>query len=162
MSFGSAILLGLYGLAVVWGIRTEYFQFLSARDFIKAVIFPPADVKAISGRERKFVLLGAIILDVIWKSRNLKVHENKVIEVGRALRSIQASFCEHGLGHSKPNVSDSSVSIPSWEKPSRGVIKLNCDAAVGMDFSCVVVVARDWRGELVFALSKKAKTIIPL
>uniref|UniRef100_A0A2N9J6I4 Reverse transcriptase domain-containing protein n=1 Tax=Fagus sylvatica TaxID=28930 RepID=A0A2N9J6I4_FAGSY len=100
-------------------------------DFIKAVIFPPADVKAISGGERKFVLLGAIILDVIWKSRNLKVHENKVIEVGRALRSIQASFCEHGL-------------------------------AVAMDFSCVVVVARDWRGELVFALSKKAKTIIPL
>ena len=28
--------------------------------------------------------------------------------------------------------------------------------------SCVIVVARDWRGELVFALSKKAKTIIPL
>ena len=102
------------------------------------------------------------ILDVIWKSRNLKVHENKVIEVGRVLRSLQASFCEHGLGPSKPNVSDSSVSVPRWEKPGRGVIKLNCDAAVGMEFSCVAVVARDWRGELVFALSKKAKTIIPL
>uniref|UniRef100_A0A2N9I2Q1 CCHC-type domain-containing protein n=1 Tax=Fagus sylvatica TaxID=28930 RepID=A0A2N9I2Q1_FAGSY len=145
-----------------WGIMTEYFQFLSARDLIKAVIFPPEDVKAISGGERKFMLLGAIILDVIWKSRNLKVHENKVIEVGRALRSIQASFCEHGLGHSKPNVSNSSVFVTRWEKPGRGVIKLNFDAAIGMDFSYVAVVARDWRGELVFALSKKAKTIIPL
>jgi hypothetical protein len=49
-----------------------------------------------------------------------------------------------------------------WTRPKCGVIKINCDVAVGSCFSSIAAVARDWRGKLVFALSKKVNTVIPL
>jgi hypothetical protein len=49
-----------------------------------------------------------------------------------------------------------------WERPKVGVIKINCDVAVGHCFSSIVVVACDWRGNMVFAFSRKVNTIIPL
>ena len=49
-----------------------------------------------------------------------------------------------------------------WERLKVGVIKINCNAAVGRRFSSIVVVAHDWRGNMVFAFSKKVNTIIPL
>ncbi len=41
-------------------------------------------------------------------------------------------------------------------------MKLNCDAAMGYDFSTIAIVARDWRGIVVLALTKKVNTTIPL
>ena len=41
-------------------------------------------------------------------------------------------------------------------------MKINCNAAIGKDYSVFATVARDWRGALVFALSKKANTNVPL
>ena len=38
---------------------------------------------------------------------------------------------------------------------------INCDAAIEKNYS-VITAARDWRGGLVFALSKKANTNVPL
>ena len=49
-----------------------------------------------------------------------------------------------------------------WERLKVGVIKINCDATVGRHFSSIVAVAHDWRGNMVFAFSKKVNTIIPL
>ena len=41
-------------------------------------------------------------------------------------------------------------------------MKINCNATIGKDYSVFATVARDWRGALVFALSKKANTNVPL
>ena len=41
-------------------------------------------------------------------------------------------------------------------------MKLNCDAAMGCDFSTIAIVARDWRGTVVLVLTKKVNTTIPL
>jgi hypothetical protein len=46
--------------------------------------------------------------------------------------------------------------------PEQEFIKINCDVVVRSHFSSIVVVARDWRENLVFAFSKKVNTIIPL
>ena len=40
--------------------------------------------------------------------------------------------------------------------------KINCDAAVGSDKSFIAIVARDWRGELVFAYTKQVETNVPV
>ena len=42
------------------------------------------------------------------------------------------------------------------------MLKLNYDAAVGDLSSCIAIVAKDWRGELVFAIFKKDNTNIPI
>jgi hypothetical protein len=49
---------------------------------------------------------------------------------------------------------------PKWSKPNQACIKINCDAAIGNSHSVLAIVARDWRGNLVFAHSKKAHTNI--
>lgn len=48
------------------------------------------------------------------------------------------------------------------QKPKIGFTKINCDVAVGAQFSSIAAVARDWRGEMVFSNAKKVNTIIPL
>ena len=41
------------------------------------------------------------------------------------------------------------------------MLKLNCDAAVGDLSSCIAFGAWDWRGKLVFVISKKVNTNTP-
>ncbi len=55
-----------------------------------------------------------------------------------------------------------SYAIDKWVRPEFGVIKINCDAVVGLRFSSLAIVARGWRGNLVFSLTKEANTNIPL
>ncbi len=52
--------------------------------------------------------------------------------------------------------------ISPWLVPLPRTLKFNCDAAVGLSYSSIAVVARDWRGKVVLALSKKVNTTIPL
>jgi hypothetical protein len=49
-----------------------------------------------------------------------------------------------------------------WVSPVKGEIKINCDAAVGINDSMVAGIARDWRGKLVFAFALKVNTNFPL
>ena len=46
--------------------------------------------------------------------------------------------------------------------PLPETLKCNYDAAVGLSFSSIAVVAIDWKGKVVLALSKKVNTTIPL
>ena len=39
---------------------------------------------------------------------------------------------------------------------------MNCDSAIGENNSYIAIVARDWRGALVFALSKRVETNVPV
>ena len=50
------------------------------------------------------------------------------------------------------------IELPFSKALSQGMLKFNCDAAIGLHFSSIVVVTRDWRGSMVLALSKKAYT----
>ncbi len=52
--------------------------------------------------------------------------------------------------------------MASWQPPPGGSFKVNCDASVGVSTASIAIVARDWRGIVVLALSKKVNTTIPL
>ena len=52
--------------------------------------------------------------------------------------------------------------LQTWALPRRLSVKINVDVAIGLFHSFLALVARDWRGDLVFACSKKAKTTFPL
>ena len=77
--------------------------------------------------------------------RNKAINEKSLPMEGQIIRSIQKLFLEHW----RPKV-PVSTSVPArnsarWCCPSQGMLKLNCDAAVGDLSSCIAVVARDWR-----------------
>ena len=50
----------------------------------------------------------------------------------------------------------------TWIPPLGLSFKINVDAAVGLCFSFIAVVARDQKGELVFTSTMKMNTTIPL
>ena len=52
--------------------------------------------------------------------------------------------------------------VSSWNRPEQGAVKINYDVAVGLDHSFIAIVVRDWRGALIFSLSKRVETNLPL
>ena len=49
-----------------------------------------------------------------------------------------------------------------WKTPRSSTLKINCDAVVGTHFSSISLVARDWKGSVVLAMSIKVYTTSPL
>ena len=52
--------------------------------------------------------------------------------------------------------------LQPWSPPTRLPVKINVDATIGPNHSSLALVARAWRGDLVFSCSQKAKTTFPL
>ncbi|KAK9988249.1 hypothetical protein SO802_028488 [Lithocarpus litseifolius] len=50
----------------------------------------------------------------------------------------------------------------AWSKPDRDTIKINVDAVWSTVSSSIAAIARDWRGDVVFAYSKRVNTTLPL
>ena len=50
----------------------------------------------------------------------------------------------------------------SWIRLEQGAVKINCDVAVGLDHSFIAIVVRDWRGVLIFSMSKRVETNFPI
>jgi ribonuclease HI len=71
-------------------------------------------------------------------------------------------FKEHWGVRATQVISCSAKRSSNWSRPPTGIIKINVDAAIHSSFFVIAAVARDWRGEVVFAISKKANTTVPV
>uniref|UniRef100_A0A2N9ET81 Reverse transcriptase domain-containing protein n=2 Tax=Fagus sylvatica TaxID=28930 RepID=A0A2N9ET81_FAGSY len=145
-----------------WGIRSEFLPISDASKLIEFILKPSSCIQVSVELEESFSLYGALIIDAIWKMRNHVVFERKNLQPEDMLRCINKTFLEFSKFRSAA-YSGNKIKIPcGWCKPSQGQIKINCDAAIGQNYSVLAVVARDWRGNLVFALSKKVNTNVPV
>ena len=52
--------------------------------------------------------------------------------------------------------------VQRWKKPPKDSIKINVDVAFMDGNYSIAVVARDWRGEVVFACAKRVYSNLPL
>jgi ribonuclease HI len=126
-------------------------------------LISPPDVLGVSKSEKDFFsLTGVLIVDQIWKLRNSKVHEGCDVVMEKLERNIVLLGNEFSLMFGSAQHSPPPIKKSYWQRPPEFAVKLNCDAAVGSDFSSIVVVARNWRGTVVLAISKKFNTTIPL
>ncbi len=135
---------------------------VDAVSLIKFFHYPPIELCFNREDKKNFLLVGAITLDQIWKIRNLRMHEAKVVDVDRALQDIHMRSREFWYVQKIPSFAVCTAIEGVWKKPRQGCLKVNCDAVVGPVFSNVAVVARYWRGTVVLATSKKVNTTIPL
>ena len=103
-----------------------------------------------------------LTLDMIWMRRNKAINGSSLSLEGQVNRSIQKLYLEHWRPKVPVLASVPTRNNAKWCCPSQGMLKLNCDAAVGDLSSCIAVVTRDWRGQLVFAISQKVNTNIPV
>ena len=145
-----------------WGVRTDSLGLASIHDLINFLFSPPFAKELTVCQREDFLLFGAILCDVIWKQRNLSLFEGVAIKVEELSSRISKLFLEHKS--TRPFVSSQATLAPShqWTPPSISSNKINADAAMGPHCFSIASVARDWRGELVFACSKRVNTIFPL
>jgi hypothetical protein len=125
-------------------------------------VFPCADLVNVLDVD-SFIFKGVLILDLLWKARNNKVHGESFLEARKLMLDFGRVWSEHSAIHKSPGLNNGvDHEAIKWEQPNDGVFKINCNVVAGLNFSSIAVVARDWRGNLVFAFSKKVNTIIPL
>ena len=131
---------------VIAGIYIDHFQLDSGVDLVEAIVFPSNDLAD------SFTLKGALIIDLLWKARNHIVHEDSVVEAESLMLDFDKKWRDHSTVFFKSvSLVKSCFKSFSWERQKVGVIKINCDAVVGCHFSSITAVARDWRGNMVFA-----------
>ena len=144
-----------------WNIRIDRWQVQSSSHLIELLIDPPS-LQLDKEQRNEFLLFGALTLDMIRVWRNKAINERSLPMEGQVNRSIQKLFLEHWRPKVPVMTSVPTRNSARWCCPSQGMLKLNCDAAVGDLSSCIAIVARDWRGKLVFTISKKVNTNIPV
>uniref|UniRef100_A0A2N9ID60 Reverse transcriptase domain-containing protein n=1 Tax=Fagus sylvatica TaxID=28930 RepID=A0A2N9ID60_FAGSY len=69
-------------------IKTEFFQLSSPMDIVELLIFPSVDSNGNPQYCNNFLLSGTIILDQIWKARNLKVHEDCNVAMIQIMKNL--------------------------------------------------------------------------
>ncbi len=139
----------------IWGLKISEMQFISQRQFVEFVINPPVSLVNEQKQRNRFTPYGALLLELMWRTRNRVILEGKILSIEDLHRGLNKVFLEH-LSVIEKNPKARNRQKCEWSKLEQGCIKINCDAAIGNSFSVLVIVARDWRGNLVFAHSKKA------
>ena len=140
----------------------DNLQLSSTSQLIEMLLDPPNVTQFDKENKEKFLLFGALCLDCIWMWRNKVVHEGLLPSEVQKSKSFQKLVQEHWRLIKSSLPRDSWRSLSRWLKPRYNSFKLNCDAAVGLSYSSIAVVVRDWRGKLVFAHSKKVNTNVTL
>jgi TM2 domain-containing membrane protein YozV len=74
-----------------WNIKTDIFPLASLVDLIELLLSPPLDWGLDSSVMGRFLMVGAVIVDQIWKERNRKVHEGFVPQVEQITRILAMS-----------------------------------------------------------------------
>jgi hypothetical protein len=128
------------------------------------VVRPPHDLFLDKSQQDQFTLYAALLIDYVWSLRNKVVHGGDKPNRDDLGRGLWNRFFEHWSMLSKSDKIPSSYLKEDihWMRPVRNGIKLNCDAAVGVNGSVVAGIARDWRGSLVFAFVFKVNTNLPI
>ena len=145
-----------------WGVKIEELWFENQNQLVEFIINPPKSLLVDQEQRSCFTLYGALLMDLIWKMTNKVVHEGQTVSIADLRRGIIRLFFERLSMVKDMTLKLNNRHNPRWSKPNQGCIKINCDAAIGNSHSVLAIVARDWRGNLLFAHSKKGHTNIPV
>ncbi|XP_021748634.1 uncharacterized protein LOC110714431 [Chenopodium quinoa] len=111
------------------------------------------------------VSIGAILMWNIWHRRNEMIFKGKeiyhpvIIERTHRLASDCNSYLKKIYGGVKRNPCRSPK---KWKAPPEGIIKLNCDASLHEEgWIGMGVIARDWKGEVLFAATRRVRAYWP-
>ncbi|KAB1219818.1 hypothetical protein CJ030_MR3G009460 [Morella rubra] len=117
-----------------WGLQTNRIVDWSIREWVAALLDPTASLSLPADQAELLIRYGAILMDVIWCSRNQVVHNGKRDDVGTVIRRIHRLYVKH----SKAWIVAAPVEIIAWQPPRGSGWKINFDVAIRPDcsFSC--------------------------
>ncbi|KAK7822242.1 hypothetical protein CFP56_036642 [Quercus suber] len=143
-----------------WSCRPDAMQCDCPGQFINFLLSPQVFFHGSSDREG-FLLFGALVLEQLWFARNQAIHKEINFSPNKELQVVLKKFSEHHVV-----LFDVPLVLPrhfySWIRPEQEAVKINCDAAVGLDHSFIAIVARDCRGYLILSMSKRVESILPI
>ena len=97
---------------------------------------------------------------IFCRLKKLVMYEGAKVDQYRLYSGLMKLYQEHMTLRTATIVASPSPKLAIWSKPEKGVIKISCNAAVSTNRSVIATVARDWRGSLVFTLTKIVETIV--
>ena len=145
-----------------WGLRLENLNLNSPSHPIRVFLSPPAEANIVGVKRSEFLLFGAVICEAIWRVRNLAIFEGKESNPLELCQNVDKSIVEHRMSIATHSGFQLLKPIQRWKKPPKDSIKINVDAAFKDDKSSISTVARDWRGEVGVACSKRVYSNLPL
>lgn len=108
--------------------------------------------------ERDFLLQAAVIIDTIWFSRNLMVHQGKLQGPLEMMMDMKRRLCEHLAAWSEIEA----VQQLRWQPPLPGFFKVNFDATLRGSTAFLGLVCRPPNGILLQAWGDYVLTSNPL
>jgi hypothetical protein len=126
----------------VWTIRTDCIPVNNLAQIVENLISLPPQFQINGDLCKEFLLIGASIIDQLWKYRNSRVHEGSTLCAKKILRNVSVLVFEH-RGWRLIQVDLPHTKIISPWLPLPRTLKFNCDATVGLSYSSIAVVARD-------------------
>jgi hypothetical protein len=118
-------------------------------DWILALLSPVVVLGVTKNEVRKFQLFASLVLDFIWRARNLLIHEGTVFSAGQAFFQVSRTLNFHVDAWK-------SCILPSlWAPPAVGWFKANFDVAVTHSFAVAAAVLSDDSGNIIAAASQK-------
>ena len=145
-----------------WSIKIDEIQISNLDQWIDFLFDPPWFLKSDEDQRCKFLVFGALVIEWVWKCRNQVVFENKFVVNEQVCKKLIRIFHEHWVVAKLSSNNHLVRRDLSWTKPPQSAFKLNCDATIEDSSSAIVVIARDWRGLLMFAVTKKVDTDTPI
>lgn len=107
----------------------------------------------------------AIIIDEIWKTRNLMLFQEGKANPVKARQNDQEKFLEINFFFFKkvfsPAIQPLPVQITATQTPPQDGVKINVDATLNSSGSALAVVTRDHHGEVIYIQVKDIK-FVPL
>ena len=145
-----------------WRFKFDGLGLSLYSQFIQTLISPLNTAGLNLANKAEFLLHGAVICDVVWKLRNQVHFEGVSPNLDGMLLKISSFVAEFRKVLDIPMESSRNRIQSTWSKPNRGTIKINVDATCNSESTSIAAVARNWRGDVVFACSKRVNTTLPL
>jgi hypothetical protein len=81
-----------------WPLNISYFSSRPISDWILSVIYPLKRLDIPTTDSRKFQLFAALVMDLIWQSRNKLIHEGTLPNPVLAIQHLKVTLQSHYLG----------------------------------------------------------------
>ncbi|XP_060957966.1 uncharacterized protein LOC133029954 [Cannabis sativa] len=122
-----------------WGIFPISGSGIQMWDWVKFI--RPLGKQSINTDE--VFLYASIIVDIIWRTQNDKVHNRRLVNINHCIDSIHYSYEDY---RASIFPTPSPCLVVGWQPLPQEWIKFNCDVKVGMESKCIAVVARNHLG----------------
>ena len=118
-------------------------------DWILALISHVAILGIANSKVRKFQLFASLVLDFIWRARNLLIHKGTVTSPSQAFFQLSRILHIHVTAWRD-------CSLPSlWVPPDMGWLKANFDVAVKGSFAMAMEMLSDDQGNIFTAATQR-------